>query len=80
MAGDRGGLRMDHALPPPAAFERPRPPATPRTAQRPAAEADQPAALQSQQLFRGQSVVHIQHNGATYLLRATKLGKLILTK
>lgn len=80
MAGDRGGLSMDHALPSPAAFERPRHSATPRVAQRPAAEAVQPAALQSQQLFRGHSVVHIQHNGATYLLRATKLGKLILTK
>lgn len=34
----------------------------------------------SEQLFRGRSVVPIQHNGATYLLRATKLGKLILTK
>lgn len=41
------------------------------------------AALQtvdSEQLFRGGRVLHIQHEGALYQLRLTKLGKLILTK
>lgn len=42
-------------------------------------EATQPV-LDSEQLFRGGRVVHIQHEGALYQLRLTKLGKLILTK
>jgi|GEM_PF-1942967 hemin uptake protein HemP len=37
-------------------------------------------ALPSSDLLRGRSAVHIEHNGALYLLRATRLGKLILTK
>lgn len=31
-------------------------------------------------LLRGRPYVQIEHNGALYQLRATKLGKLILTK
>lgn len=34
----------------------------------------------SDALLRGRSLVHIEHNGALYQLRATRLGKLILTK
>lgn len=34
----------------------------------------------SDALLRGRSAVHIEHNGTLYLLRATRLGKLILTK
>ncbi|HVZ42825.1 MAG TPA: hemin uptake protein HemP [Ramlibacter sp.] len=37
-------------------------------------------ALSSEQLLQGRSCVEIRHNGATYCLRATRLGKLILTK
>lgn len=37
-------------------------------------------ALTSERLMGGRKVIHIEHNGATYQLRATKLGKLILTK
>ncbi len=37
-------------------------------------------ALPSSDLLRGRNAVHIEHNGALYLLRATRLGKLILTK
>ncbi len=75
-------MSMTHALPPPGGFEPPRAVALPAagTPARGTAEAPRPAELESQQLFRGRSVVQIQHNGATYLLRATKLGKLILTK
>ena len=36
--------------------------------------------LASDLLMRGRKVIQIQHNGALYQLRATKLGKLILTK
>jgi hemin uptake protein HemP len=36
--------------------------------------------IDSEQLFRGGRVLHIQHEGALYQLRLTKLGKLILTK
>lgn len=36
--------------------------------------------VQSQDLFKGQKSVVIEHNGASYRLQSTKLGKLILTK
>jgi len=36
--------------------------------------------LSSHNLLRGHKAVAIEHNGATYRLQATKLGKLILTK
>jgi len=36
--------------------------------------------IDSEQLFHGQRVLHIQHDGALYQLRTTKSGKLILTK
>ncbi len=38
------------------------------------------SAVDSHQLLRGQKAVDIVHNGATYRLQATRLGKLILTK
>jgi len=38
------------------------------------------AALDSRSLLRGHKAVTIVHNGASYRLQATKLGKLILTK
>ena len=44
----------------------------------PAAGARQP--LDSAMLLQGGSHVSIVHNGETYQLRATRLGKLILTK
>ena len=34
----------------------------------------------STEILRGQKAVEINHNGATYRLQATRLGKLILTK
>jgi len=45
--------------------------ATPASAER---------ALRSDALLQGRSHVSILHNGETYQLRATRLGKLILTK
>lgn len=36
--------------------------------------------LASDLLMRGRKVIQIEHNGSLYQLRATKLGKLILTK
>lgn len=36
--------------------------------------------LASEHLLRGRREVAISHNGAIYRLRATRLGKLILTK
>lgn len=38
------------------------------------------ACLSSTDILRGQKAVEINHNGATYRLQATRLGKLILTK
>lgn len=37
-------------------------------------------AVNSETLLKGRSHVSIVHNGETYQLRATRLGKLILTK
>ncbi|MCK9337998.1 MAG: hemin uptake protein HemP [Arcobacteraceae bacterium] len=36
--------------------------------------------LDSNYIFKGANVVEIVHKGATYILRITKDGKLILTK
>jgi len=36
--------------------------------------------VDSAELLRGQKTVAISHNGSTYRLQATRLGKLILTK
>ena len=36
--------------------------------------------LESADILRGQKTIAIHHNGATYRLQATRLGKLILTK
>ena len=44
------------------------------------AGAQELAGVNSTDLLRGQKAVHIQHNGSTYRLQSTRLGKLILTK
>lgn len=36
--------------------------------------------VDSTEILRGQKAVEINHNGSTYRLQATRLGKLILTK
>ena len=36
--------------------------------------------LNSIEILRGQKAIEINHNGSTYKLQATRLGKLILTK
>ncbi|MEQ1838530.1 MAG: hemin uptake protein HemP [Candidatus Nitrotoga sp.] len=36
--------------------------------------------VSSKQLFLGKSEIEIDHNGTSYWLRQTSLGKLILTK
>ncbi|MDB5886395.1 MAG: hypothetical protein JWR74_2566 [Polaromonas sp.] len=53
------------------------PPAAPASA---SACGDSPACVDSRELLRGKKAVEISHNGATYRLQATRLGKLILTK
>ncbi|RFU48178.1 hemin uptake protein HemP [Paraburkholderia sp. DHOC27] len=59
---------------------------TTTTAVRPAAERSRSAetgsapTVLSDTLLQGRSHVSIVHNGETYQLRATRLGKLILTK
>lgn len=44
------------------------------------AEHESGAALNSADLLQGRKTIAIAHNGATYHLQATRLGKLILTK
>ncbi len=62
------------------------PPSTPSDLPKSGAADTQAAAkmpcgcLDSTELLRGQKAVEISHNGATYRLQATRLGKLILTK
>lgn len=52
----------------------------------PASAPSQPATggrsgcVDSTDLLRGEKTVEINHNGSTYRLQATRLGKLILTK
>lgn len=47
----------------------------------PSASAGQaPRVVPSQDLLGGQKTVEILHNGLSYRLQATRLGKLILTK
>ncbi|KGX14216.1 hemin uptake hemP family protein [Burkholderia pseudomallei ABCPW 1] len=47
---------------------------------KPAAASAGHRVVSSDALLQGQSHVSIAHNGETYQLRATRLGKLILTK
>ncbi len=54
------------------------PPAPVRSASPPTTSAASP--VPSTTLLQGRSVVQIEHNGALYQLRSTRLGKLILTK
>ena len=51
-----------------------------RLPERNTATGDTDAPLRSSSLLRGRSMVQIEHNGAVYQLRSTRLGKLILTK
>ena len=44
------------------------------------AQDQQSRTLPSTQLLQGQKAVNIEHKGMTYELRATRHGKLILTK
>ena len=39
-----------------------------------------PGGMDSSEILHGQKVMEIKHNGLTYRLQATRLGKLILTK
>ncbi|WP_372827417.1 hemin uptake protein HemP [Polaromonas sp.] len=42
--------------------------------------AESGSVLESTEILRGEKAVEIKHNGLTYRLQATRLGKLILTK
>jgi hemin uptake protein HemP len=46
----------------------------------PSTQPSQESSVESVELLRGSKTLGIRHNGALYLLRATKFGKLILTK
>jgi hemin uptake protein HemP len=46
----------------------------------PAPPSDALRVVASSELLQGQVCVHIEHAGAIYTLRATRSGKLILTK
>ena len=55
-------------------------PASGRTTIIPAPAASMQLCVSSSEILRGQKAVEINHNGSTYKLQATRLGKLILTK
>ena len=61
-------------------MEKPHPTPTARMAQTDNAEHREQRILRSETLLQGRSHILITHNGETYQLRATRLGKLILTK
>ena len=52
----------------------------PRTLNLPAKPSVLPSCISSRDILGGQKAVEINHNGSTYKLQATRLGKLILTK
>lgn len=54
--------------------------ASQRTLSLPAKPATAQPGVSSNEILRGQKTVEINHNGLTYKLQATRLGKLILTK
>lgn len=56
------------------------PPTPPLGTVRPAPVSPAAPSVPSAALLQGHTVVHIEHNGALYQLRNTRLGKLILTK
>lgn len=72
----RSGSALTSARAKPAVPAQPRTSAEPVSAGATASE----RALDSTALLQGRSHVSIVHNGETYQLRATRLGKLILTK
>ncbi|WP_322106651.1 hemin uptake protein HemP [Paraburkholderia sp. J41] len=85
----RSGAALTGARPKPAVQTQPRKASEPAgTRATPASGAGATSAanatsgrvLDSAALLQGQSHVSIMHNGETYQLRATRLGKLILTK
>lgn len=51
-----------------------------RTLSLPSNAAASQIGVSSNDILRGQKTVEINHNGSTYKLQATRLGKLILTK
>jgi hemin uptake protein HemP len=55
-------------------------PTTQRTLTLPARPDATQLSMSSNDILRGQKAVEINHNGCTYKLQATRLGKLILTK
>jgi hemin uptake protein HemP len=61
------------SLPRPSTARMPGPPQEPEAP-------GQEITLPSSRLLQGRKSVQIEHNGALYQLRATKFGKLILTK
>ncbi|WP_244813779.1 hemin uptake protein HemP [Caballeronia sp. Lep1P3] len=71
-------LRLRRPVVRDAAVTRPKP--APVTVQPATADANGERLLRSDVLLQGRSHVAIAHNGETYQLRATRLGKLILTK
>ena len=56
------------------------PPTKPVVSPTPSTRPNTARSVQSADLFKGQASVLIEHNGASYRLQTTKLGKLILTK
>lgn len=70
-----------HKTPSPPTCADPHPDAmAPGNASSPQAAGPQSGCVDSTELLRGQKTVEISHNGSTYRLQATRLGKLILTK
>ena len=72
----RSGSALTGARPPKAAA----PASVTRSTEAGSAPASSERSLDSTALLQGRSHVSILHNGETYQLRATRLGKLILTK
>lgn len=70
---------VPHTLSPPNHFAASLSPAS-ESASGPSAANAPTSGLNSSEILRGKKAVEINHNGFTYRLQATRLGKLILTK
>ncbi|MEO7159330.1 MAG: hemin uptake protein HemP [Polaromonas sp.] len=71
---------MSEALPHASTVSQSPSPLAPDKASSPQAARARPGSVDSTELLRGHKTLDICHNGSTYRLQATRLGKLILTK
>lgn len=71
---------MSLAMPVSSTLSLPRQATAQQVCAAPPTQAGAQACVDSNDILQGRKAVEISHNGSTYRLQATRLGKLILTK